>query len=287
MDNFVFEYNIPGSSLSSMKVGGPISRVCRPQTAEEFCTVVSALEQNGDKYLVLGNGSNVIFSDKGFGGTVVLTTGLTGINDTEKGFYAAAGVSLSAIAAHAADRGLSGLEFAFGIPGTVGGGIYMNAGAYGGEIKDVLSSVHCADKQGNTHVLATDEADLAYRHSAFKQNGLYILGGSFVLAPGDKEAIKAKMAENMGKRRDKQPLEYPSCGSTFKRPVGHYAGALIEQSGLKGAAVGGAQVSEKHAGFVINRGGATGDEVIALIKKVRDTVLEKTGVTLETEVEIY
>lgn len=282
-----FEYDVCGASLSSMKVGGKVRRLCRPQTVEDFCGVVAALEADGEEYIILGNGSNVIFGSSGYEGTVVLTTGLTGTTPREGGFFAAAGVSLSAIAAYAADKGLCGLEFAYGIPGTVGGGVYMNAGAYGGEIKDVLVSVLCADRGGRLCTVSAEEAQLSYRHSVFKEKKLYILGAEFRLNEGDKTAVLAKMSENMQKRRDKQPLEYPSCGSTFKRPTGCFAGALIEQCGLKGLSVGGAQVSEKHGGFIINRGGATGDEVIELIRLVQDRVLEKTGVFLETEVEIY
>lgn len=284
---FSFEYDVPGKKLSSMKTGGTVRRVCRPVSEGEFCAVVSALENAGEKYTVLGNGSNVVFSSAGYDGTVVLTTGLTALEERAHSFYAGAGVSMSAIASFAADRALAGLEFAYGIPGTVGGGVYMNAGAYGGEMKDVLTKIYCADNQGNRLTIDAADAELSYRHSSFMENGLYILGAEFVLPGGEKDAITAKMAKNMAARREKQPLEYPSCGSTFKRPVGHFAGALIEQSGLKGVSVGGAQVSEKHAGFVINRGDATGDDVIALIELVKATVYEKTGVRLETEVQIY
>ncbi len=283
MNNTVYEYDVDGACLSTMKVGGKVKRLCRPATEEEL---VAVLKETEGKYLVLGNGSNVVFSSEGFDGTVILTTALCGIEDGENGFICGAGQSLSGAAMHAADRGFKGMEFAFGIPGTVGGAVCMNAGAYGGEMKDVLKSVTCTDKEGNIYVLTAEELRLSYRHSVFMERELYVLSAEFVFDRGSTEEIKAKMAENMARRRDKQPLEYPSCGSTFKRPTGYYAGALIEQCGLKGFSVGGAQVSEKHAGFVINRGGATGDDVISLIKQVQQTVLEQTGVLLETEVKI-
>jgi len=283
MNNIVYEYDVDGASLSTMKVGGKVKRLCHPANEAEF---IRALKETKEPFLVLGNGSNVVFSSAGFEGTVILTTELKGIEDTEKGFICGVGQSLSVTAMHAADRGFKGMEFAFGIPGTIGGAVYMNAGAYGGEIKDVLKSVTCVDKEGKVYVLSAVEARLSYRHSVFMETPLYILKAEFVFEKGNTEEIKAKMADNMARRRDKQPLDYPSCGSTFKRPAGHFAGTLIEGCGLKGFSVGGAQVSEKHAGFVINRGGATGDDVVSLINKVQQIVLEKTGVLLETEVKI-
>lgn len=282
-----FEYDVLGRELSSMKVGGRIRRLCRPADADAFCAAVGYLNGEGERFAVLGNCSNVVFSSAGYDGTVVLTSGLTSLYLKDGIIYAGAGISLSALASFAAAEGFTGLEFAYGIPGTVGGGVYMNAGAYGGELKDVLVSVDCVDGSGRRFSLASEEAKLSYRHSIFAEKPLYILGAELALKAGDKTAVLAKMAENMAKRREKQPLEYPSCGSTFKRPQGHFAGALIEQAGLKGFAVGGAQVSEKHAGFVINRGNATGDDVKALIEYVIKTVYEKTGVRLEPEVELY
>lgn len=283
MKELIFEYDIDGASLSTMKAGGKVKRLCRPADTAAF---IAAVSEAKEPYIVLGNGSNVVFSSAGYDGTVILTTALTELTGTENGFICGAGLSLSAAAMRAAERGLCGMEFAYGIPGTVGGAVYMNAGAYGGEIKDVLKSVTCTDKNGKIYVLSREEAALSYRHSVFMERSLYILSAEFAMEKGDPDEIRTKMAENMARRRDKQPLEYPSCGSTFKRPEGYFAGALIEQCGLKGASVGGAQVSEKHAGFVINRGGATGDDVIALIHHVKQTVFEQTGVLLETEVKI-
>lgn len=284
MEKLLFEYNVEGAALSSMKAGGTVARVCKPRTEEQFIYALTHIE---DPFMVLGNGSNVFFTSKGYDGTVLLTSGLTDLVDTENGFICGAGLSLSSAAHHAAERGLTGMEFAYGIPGTVGGGVYMNAGAYGGEIRDVLVSVRCAKRDGSVITVSAEDAGLAYRKSAFMDDELYILSAEFALTSGNKDEIKAKMAENMAKRRAKQPLEFPSCGSTFKRPEGCFAGALIEECALKGFSVGGAQVSEKHAGFVINRGGATGDEVAELIRRVQEIVLEKTGVFLETEVKIY
>lgn len=283
----VFEYGVKGSELSSMKVGGEIYRVCRPKSVEELCAVIAKLNEENEEYIVLGNGSNVIFTDKGYRGTVVLTENLKSVIPAENGYVAEAGVMLSSLSYKAAKDGLCGLEFAYGIPGTVGGGVYMNAGAYGGEMKDVLTKIICCDKAGHITELTSAEAKLSYRHSLFMEKELYILAAEFALQKGNTSEITEKMEENMGKRCYKQPLEYPSCGSTFKRPEGHFAGALIEQSGLRGYSVGGAQVSEKHCGFVINRGEATASDVIELIEHIKATVLEKTGVALQTEVEIY
>lgn len=281
------EYGVLGSELSSMKVGGEIYRVCRPKTLSAFAEAIAQLCKNKEKYIVLGNGSNVIFSDGGYDGTVVLTTELRGISSTKTGYVAEAGVMLSALSYQAAREGFCGLEFAYGIPGTVGGGVYMNAGAYGGEMKDVVCRVICCDTEGALTELTGEEAQFSYRHSVFTEKRLYILAAEVELTYGKKEEIFAKMEENMSKRKEKQPLEYPSCGSTFKRPEGHFAGALIEKSGLRGYTLGGAMVSEKHCGFIINSGTATATDVIKLINLVKETVLEKTGVLLETEVEIY
>ena len=284
MKELIFEYNVEGAALSSMKAGGCIKRLCRPRSENEF---IQALRQAEKPFLVLGNCSNVVFTSKGYEGTVILTEGLKKISDLENGFVCGAGTSLSAASVHASERGFKGFEFAYGIPGSVGGGVYMNAGAYGGEIKDVLKSVKCADQNGRVFTLSAEEAQLSYRKSIFSKSPFYILSAEFELQKGVPKEIKAKMADNMSRRREKQPLEYPSCGSVFKRPAGHFAGALIEQCGLKGLSVGGAQVSEKHAGFIINRGGASGDDVAELIRLVQKTVFEKTGVRLETEVKIY
>ncbi len=287
MEVSTVKYNVDGASLSTMKAGGTVKRVVCPRDEAEFCEVLRELSLAEEKLLVLGNGSNVVFRSCGFDGTVVLTDALNSLHIEGEAVHCGAGVSLTGLALKASTEGLSGLEFAYGIPGTVGGGVFMNAGAYGGEVKDVLLSVRCCDSYGNIKELDASELGLSYRHSDFMENGLYILSATMKLTRGDTQEIKAKMDENMEKRRTKQPLEYPSCGSAFKRPVGSFAAALIEQCGLKGASVGAMQVSEKHSGFIINRGGATGDEVEALLELVKKTVYEKTGVMLETEVRLY
>jgi len=282
----VIEYNVDGVRLSSMKTGGAVKRVCRPENAAAFASALKTLADSGEKFMVLGFGSNVLFTSGGYDGTVLTAEKLCDITDFEDGFTCGAGVSLSSAASHAAKRGLAGLEFAYGIPGSVGGGLYMNAGAYGGQMSDAVLSALVCNGAGDTFTINRDEMKPGYRHSVFMEKPYYILSVSFKLPRGDGETIRKKMTEHMESRRKSQPLEYPSCGSTFKRPKGHYAGALIEGAGLKGAAIGGAQVSEKHAGFIINRGGATGDDVAALIRHVQATVKEKTGVSLETEVFI-
>jgi UDP-N-acetylmuramate dehydrogenase len=204
----------------------------------------------------------------------------------ETTIYCEAGASLKALCMFALENSLSGLEFAYGIPGTLGGAVYMNAGAYGGEMKDVLYSVNHIDNDGNNGTLNKENLDLGYRHSAYTNNGFVITSAVIKLTKADKKDIKEAMDDKLQRRKDKQPLEYPSAGSTFKRPEGYFAGALIEDCGLKGYTVGGAQVSEKHAGFVINKGGATATDVMTLISDVQRIVKEKHGVTLETEVKI-
>jgi UDP-N-acetylmuramate dehydrogenase len=204
----------------------------------------------------------------------------------DDGVYASAGVSFTKLALDMSKIGLSGLEFAYGIPGTVGGAVYMNAGAYGGEAKDVIDYVRAADKNGNIVTLTAEECEFSYRKSAFHNNGLVILGAHFRLRKADAEKCVSDAKEFMQRRIDKQPLEYPSCGSTFKRPEGYFAGALIEEAGLKGFEMNGAAVSEKHAGFVINKNGATTQDVLSLMRYVRERVRENSGVTLEEEIKL-
>lgn len=267
----------------TMRVGGPADTVAFPETEEELVSLVAL----PGRKIVLGGGSNVIFPDSGYAGTVIFTTKLNSIGVNGTRVTAQAGAMLSALASAAADGSLAGLEFMFGIPGTVGGGVFMNAGAYGGQVSDRLESARvlsCAD--GSVSVLDAGSLGFAYRDSLLQHKELILLSAVFALEKGDRREIKAAMSGNMKKRREKQPLEYPSCGSVFKRPDGYFAGALIEECGLKGYTIGGACVSEKHAGFIVNRGGATASDVIALIAHVRDTVYEKKGVLLECEVKI-
>ncbi len=274
--------NAPLREYCSMRVGGPARLAAFPETAEELAALLRA----GGRRVVLGGGSNVLFPDEGYDGTVIFTTRLCGLTADGCMLSAQAGVPLSAAARRALECGLGGLAFAYGIPGTVGGGVYMNAGAYGGQIADCLVRATLLDAAGEPRVVSASELALGYRSSALMDGDWTLLSADFALVPAPPEEIRAEMERNMQARREKQPLEYPSCGSTFKRPPGQYAGALIERCGLKGCTVGGAQVSEKHAGFVVNRGDATSADVRALIAHIQRVVAEKTGVLLECEVRI-
>ena len=274
--------NAPLREYCSMRVGGPARLAAFPETAEELAALLRA----GGRRVVLGGGSNVLFPDEGYDGTVIFTTRRSGLTADGCMLSAQAGVPLSAAARRALECGLGGLAFAYGIPGTVGGGVYMNAGAYGGQIADCLVRATLLDAAGEPRVVPASELALGYRSSALMDGDWTLLSADFALVPAPPEEIRAEMERNMQARREKQPLEYPSCGSTFKRPPGQYAGALIERCGLKGCTVGGAQVSEKHAGFVVNRGDATSADVRALIAHIQRVVAEKTGVLLECEVRI-
>lgn len=271
---------------TSMRVGGTVRYLYRPESEEDFAALVGELSGASVPFLVIGGASNLLFPDEDYPGAVILTTGIRSLRMESGRIVASCGVSLSALATFAQERGKSGLAFAYGIPGTVGGGVYMNAGAYGGEIADCFAEALCMDRSGKRVTLKKEDLCFAYRHSALQENGLLLLHAVFSCPDGDPAAIRGEMERNMASRREKQPLEFPSCGSAFKRPTGHYAGALIEQAGLKGFSVGGAQVSEKHAGFVINRGGATSADVRALLEAVQKTVWEKHGVELEPEIRI-
>ncbi|MBQ2325785.1 MAG: UDP-N-acetylmuramate dehydrogenase [Clostridia bacterium] len=271
---------------STMRVGGIAKRACFPDTVEDLCKAVWECSMENEKFIIVGNCSNIVFPDEGYNGTVIFTYKLKGITVEGTRLTALCGEKLTAVAKAAADASLAGLEFAYGIPGTVGGGVFMNAGAYGGEIKDCLSSVRVLDLNGEISMLPAESLELGYRHSILMEKDLFVLDATFDLVRGDREQIKSKNEENMRKRSDKQPLDMPSCGSAFKRPEGHYAGALIEQCGLKGFSIGGAQVSEKHAGFIVNTGDATAADIENLIKHIQNTVFENTGVTLTPEIRI-
>ncbi|MCH5197404.1 MAG: UDP-N-acetylmuramate dehydrogenase [Oscillospiraceae bacterium] len=282
-------YNEPLSSHCSFKIGGPADILYTPFDENALICALRFAAENSVPFRVLGNGSNVLISDKGLRGvTIKLIGGLTELCFTEDGeIFCGAGVSLKKLCTFALENGLSGLQFAYGIPGSVGGAVYMNAGAYGGEIKNVLTKVRCVDpKTFETEEIPACEIDIAYRSTPFMTNGKIITGAYFSLQNGDKEEIKKEMNSLMAKRKASQPLEYPSAGSTFKRPANGYAAAMIDECGLKGCAVGNAEVSVKHAGFVINKGGASFGDVMGVIEKVRQTVLKEKGVYLETEVEI-
>ena len=279
----------PMAKHTSFRIGGPAKRMAFPKTREQLVVLMGFLQDAGVKPLLIGNGTNLLVADKGLDTVVIDTSAeLSHIELTDEGEIAAdAGVSLAKLALFAWKNGLTGLEFAHGIPGTVGGGVCMNAGAYGGEMKQVLRSAAVLFPEEGIRTLSCEELNLSYRHSLLTEHPeAVVLYAEFELTPGDPEAIRAAMRELMAKRKASQPLEWPSAGSTFKRPEGHFAGTLIDQCGLKGLTVGGAQVSEKHAGFLINRGGATFADMAELIRQVQQRVLEETGVTLEPEVKI-
>ena len=276
------------SNHTTFRIGGVAKYFAVPKNEEEIMEAVDFAIVKDLPYYILGKGSNVLFPDEGYSG-VVIEIG-AGMEKVERigdiGIRAQAGLSLSSLAAFAAREGLAGLEFAGGIPGTLGGAVTMNAGAYGGEIKDVIVSAKVMDEDGGVKVLSRDELELGYRTSIVQKKQLIVLEAEFSLKPGETEAIQNTMKELNAKRREKQPLEYPSAGSTFKRPEGYFAGKLIEDAGLRGYRVGDAQVSEKHCGFVVNRGKATCAEVLQLIEEVQKKVKEQFGVQLEPEVRI-
>ncbi|MBE5765817.1 MAG: UDP-N-acetylmuramate dehydrogenase [Clostridiales bacterium] len=271
--------NEPLSRHTSFQIGGPAERMAAPENETELLELV--LQKPA---AIIGAGTNLLVRDEGISGLVVkIGAEMADISIEGNILTAQAGARLSQIAMAAMRAGLSGLEFAAGIPGTVGGAVVMNAGAYGGEIKDVLIDVRVI-ADGEIKTLTNEQLEFGYRKSLAMEMGYIIAGARFLLTPDSPEAISARMRELAQKRRDKQPLEMPSAGSTFKRPEGHFAGALIEGAGLKGFSVGGAQVSEKHAGFVVNTGGATCADVLGLIEKVQSVVREKYGIELEMEV---
>ena len=279
--------NEPMSRHTTFRIGGPARLMALPRDRKEAAAAVRAAAELGIRPLFLGNGSNLLVADGGYEGFIVKLTGLDQTRVVNRRLRAESGISLARLAMAAWGRGLTGLEFAHGIPGTLGGGVAMNAGAYGGEMSQVLTAVTFLDEAGQVITLPAQECALTYRHSLFTDHPeRLILEAEFELAQGVPTLIKIRMDELAQKRRAKQPLDQPSAGSTFKRPEGHFAAALIEQCGLKGLSVGGAQVSEKHAGFVVNRGGATAEDVLRLMEQVRERVLRDTGVELEPEVKL-
>lgn len=284
-----FAENEPLSAHTSFRIGGPAALMAFPKNEDELAVLLRAASQCGVKPRILGAGTNVLAPDEGLDGLVICTKDcLLGLRALEGGrIEAMAGETLAHAAVFARGQSLTGLEFAHGIPGTVGGGVYMNAGAYGGEIAQVAEETTVLMTDGTRRVLRGAEQAFAYRTSAFERMECIIVKTVFALRPGDADEIGARMRELMGKRRASQPLELPSAGSTFKRPAGAYAGALIEASGLKGRGVGGAEVSRKHAGFVVNRGGATARDVLETIKLVQETVYADSGFRLEPEVRIW
>ena len=277
----------PLAAHTTFKIGGPAAVFVQPAQEDQLCSAIALCRELSVPYYVLGNGSNTLFGDKGWNGAVICLAGLRGeVHQEGDNLWAPAGMPLNMLCMAALRASLTGLEFAYGIPGTVGGAVYMNAGAYGGEMKDVLVSVRHLNAQGGIVETPASELDLGYRHSIFEDNGDCILSAQVRLAPGDAQKISEQMNDLMGRRRDKQPLDKPSAGSTFKRPAGAFAGALIDQCGLRGYRHGGAAISEKHCGFVVNLGGATCADVLALCQEVQTIVKEKTGFTLEKEIRV-
>ena len=278
--------NEPMSRHTTFRVGGPADVLFLPESEEQLLQALSIAREAGVPCFVIGNGSNLVVKDGGIRGLVIaLGEGMAAIARAGETLTAWAGASLARVSAYAQASGLSGLEFASGIPGTLGGGCAMNAGAYGGQLSDVLVDARVL-LDGVVRTLTVEEMQMGYRTSLPLRRGGIVISARFALTPDDPEAIAARMRELNARRRDKQPLNYPSAGSTFKRPEGYFAGALIEQAGLKGKRVGGAQVSEKHAGFIVNTGGATAADILTLIGTVQDEVADRFGVRLETEVRI-
>lgn len=276
----------PMTRRTTFGIGGP-ALLLRPRSRAELQAAMTLCREAGEEPFILGRGSNLLVSDSGISRPVIQLDGdFTAITREGNTLRCGAGASLIAVCRAAAENSLSGIEWGYGIPGSLGGGVYMNAGAYGGELRDVLTEVTFLDEAGEYRTLPAVELSLSYRHSIFEDRpGTVIVGAVLALTPGDPAAIRAAMEDYMSRRREKQPLEYGSAGSTFKRPVGNYASALVDQCGLKGLSVGGAEVSRKHAGFIINRGGATAADVRELIAEVQRIVREKTGYTLECEIK--
>lgn len=288
----VFE-KVKLSDYTSFRTGGPADCLVRPSDIDELKAVIGFVRENKIPYYVLGNGTNMLVSDDGFKGVIIALKDLNGeivFKDTDESdkirVIAYAGCTLARLSSEAASKGLQGTEFASGIPGSIGGAVVMNAGAYGGEIKDILEYADVLDEDGNVVRLSNADLKFGYRSSIIQQKNYIVLSVSFILKRGNEKIIKAEIKELNERRREKQPLEFPSAGSTFKRPEGYFAGKLIEDSGLKGYRIGDAQVSEKHCGFVINRGKATSSDIYSLIGDVIATVYEKTGVQLEPEIKL-
>ena len=275
----------PMAKHTSFRIGGPADVLAQPADEAELAALLKRAAEHAVPVTLIGNGSNLLVRDKGIRGLVIkLSNIFSSITVDGNVLTFGSGISLAMASKKAASLSLSGLEFAVGIPGTIGGAVYMNAGAYDGEMAKVVTSVRVMDMQGKISELQASELDFAYRHTALQNSGWIVISVTVALQPGEAESIAAKMADFSQRRISKQPLELPSAGSMFKRPVGYFAGTLIEQTGLKGYTVGGAQVSQKHAGFVVNVGGATAKDVLQLISDVQSKVFAAHGVRLEPEV---
>lgn len=285
----VLKFDEPMSRHTSFRIGGNAEVFAMPRSAEELAEVLRYAATLGVKPVILGAGTNVLAPDEGLAGIVVcLKDCLDGMELLdERRIRVMAGVTMTRAAVFAAKHSLAGMEFAHGIPGSVGGGVFMNAGAYGGEMKDIVESVEIMNLNGEIRTLTNEEMGFSYRHSRLEDSGEIVIAATFRLEAGESETIKETMRTLQAKRSASQPLELPSAGSAFKRPVGGYAAALIDQAGLKGYQVGGAAISTKHAGFAVNLGGATAADVKALLQQVSDIVFEKNGIRLEPEVRIW
>lgn len=277
----------PMSRHTTFRIGGNADYFVKPGNADEVAAVIAVCREYNIPYFILGNGSNLLVSDDGYRGMIINIMGnMDSVTVDGRIITAQAGAMLVRVSVMARDNALTGLEFASGIPGTIGGAVYMNAGAYGGEMKNVVKTVRAIDEYGRIYELDSEKMDFSYRHSIVEERKLIVLEVTLELEHGSREAIDDRMKELAEARRSKQPLEYPSAGSTFKRPEGYFAGKLIMDAGLRGYSVGGAQVAEKHCGFVINKGGATASDVVELIRDVQHDVDDKFGVTLEPEVKM-
>lgn len=274
----------PMSRHTTFRIGGPVRVMALPRTEEEAEKAVRTALQHDVRPFYMGNGSDLLVSDAGYEGFILKTVdGMGALGADGKRLTAGSGVLLSRLANFAMEHGLTGLEFAHGIPGSLGGAVTMDAGAYDGDMGMVVREVRCLTEEGEVRTVSGADLDFSYRHSAFSDEKRLILGATLELKPGDPASIKALMDDLGNRRRHKQPLDLPSAGSTFKRPQGYFAAALIDECGLKGVSIGGAQVSKKHAGFLVNTGGATCSDVLRLAELVRETVLRETGVELELE----
>lgn len=282
------EENAPMAQYTSFRAGGKARMMVIPADAEQLSAVLGVLSGSGVQYMVLGNGTNILVKDSGYDGVIVkIGSGFDYVRQEGCRLVCGSGTRMSVAAKAALEGGLSGFEFASGIPGFTGGAVFMNAGAYGGEMKDILRRAKIVSKDGSREFYMTaDELEMGYRHTKLHDTGDIVTEVEFVLEEGNRTQIKAKMSELMEKRNSKQPVNFPSAGSFFKRPEGYFAGKLIQDAGLKGLSVGGAQVSELHSGFIINRGGATATDILQLMEMIQARVFDEFGVRLETEVRI-
>lgn len=282
---FFIRHDFPLSRVTSFRIGGNADLVVYPADAEAFAYALDAAMREGVPYTVIGNGSNTLARDGGFRGVVFVTTDMRRVTVEGTRLTGGCGVLLGSVGTNASRAGLAGAEFANGIPGTLGGTVYMNAGAYGGQLSDIVCETTCYDLDTKQVLLLDNAAQhFGYRHSVFMEKNYIVLSATLQLTKDEPDAIRARMSDYLARRREKQPLEYPSAGSVFKRPEGHFAGKLIEDAGLKGLRVGGAEVSPKHAGFIVNVGGATAKDVLELIERIREKVFETSGVELECEI---